>query len=51
MSLVVAATVIGCSSDELVPDVTVDDTEVQTPATDTRTRNPPTVSNLPITRP
>ena len=52
--LVSVATVVvlaGCGSDALVPDGSVDDTDGGPPATDTRTVEPPTASNLPITQP
>jgi uncharacterized lipoprotein len=55
LSLLVAASTVvalaGCSSDALVPDVTVDERDDQPPATDTRTVDPPTMSNLPTTQP
>jgi hypothetical protein len=51
VSVVAVAALVGCDSDTLVPDGTiggnVDDD--QPPATDTRTTDPPTMSNLPIT--
>ncbi len=37
-----------CGSDGLVPDDSTVDSRV-TPATDTRTVDPPTMSNLPVT--
>ena len=51
--LVAVATVValaGCGSDGLTPDVP-DDTIGGPPATDTRTTDAPTASNLPITEP
>jgi len=41
----------GCSSDGLDPDITIDDTDHEPPATDTRTVDPPTFSNLPVSVP
>lgn len=46
-----AAAMLSCSSDDLVPDVTTDRTDDRPPATDTRTVDPPTFSNLPVTQP
>jgi len=50
-SLVAVVSLVGCGSDGLVPDNTFDDNDNETPNTDTRTVDPPTVSNLPITQP
>ncbi len=52
VSVFTVVALVGCDSDTLVPEGTVvDNTDDQPPATDTRTTDPPTVSNLPITRP
>jgi ABC-type uncharacterized transport system auxiliary subunit len=51
VALTAAAVLAGCGSDALVPDVSDNgnnDTD-QPPATDTRTTDPPTASNLPVT--
>jgi hypothetical protein len=45
------AVTLACSSEGLVPDVTTDPIEDRPPATDTRTVDPPTFSNLPVTQP
>jgi predicted small lipoprotein YifL len=52
-SLVAVVSLVGCGSDGLVPDNTFDDNDNdnETPNTDTRTVDPPTLSNLPITQP
>jgi len=42
---------VGCGSDGLVPDNSFDNNDDETPNTDTRTVDPPTVSNLPFTQP
>jgi hypothetical protein len=50
-SVVAVAALVGCDSDTLVPDGTIGGNvdQDQPPATDTRTTDPPTMSNLPIT--
>jgi hypothetical protein len=50
-SFAAVASLSACGSDGLVPDVTTGGTETHTPNTDTRTVDPPTMSNLPITTP
>jgi hypothetical protein len=51
-SVVAVVALVGCDEDTLVPDVTIEGNveNDQPPATDTRTTDPPTVSNLPITQ-
>jgi hypothetical protein len=53
ISVVAVLALLGCDDDTLVPDETIDGNvdDDQPPATDTRTTDPPTVSNLPITQP
>jgi hypothetical protein len=51
VSLATVAALAGCGSDALVPDVSDDVVDDQPPATDTRTTDAPTASNLPITQP
>jgi len=50
-TLVAVVSLVGCGSDGLVPDNTFDDNDNETPNTDTRTVDPPTMSNLPTTQP
>ena len=50
-TLVAVVSLVGCGSDGLVPDNTFDDNDNETPNTDTRTVDPPTMSNLPTTLP
>ena len=50
VSLAVVVALAACDSDALDPDVTIDNYDLP-PATNTRTIDPPTVSNLPITQP
>ncbi len=50
-SVAIVVVLAGCGSDALVPDDSVDGIDDGPPATDTRTVDPPTVSNLPITQP
>jgi hypothetical protein len=49
--VVAVVALVGCDGDTLVPDGTIDGNvdDDQPPATDTRTTDPPTMSNLPIT--
>ena len=51
VSAIAVVALAGCGSDALVPDDSDNGTDDQPPATDTRTVDPPTVSNLPITQP
>ncbi len=51
VAAVAVVALVGCDSDTLEPDVTIANTDDQPPATDTRTTDPPTISNLPITQP
>jgi len=41
--------VLGCDTEALDPDLDPDETDDIPPATDSTTRNPPTISQLPIT--
>jgi len=50
-SLVAALSLVGCGSDGLVPDNSFGNDDNDPPNTDTRTVDPPTLSNLPITQP
>lgn len=51
LSVAAVVALAGCGSDALVPDNSDSVDEEAPPATDTRTVDPPTVSNLPITQP
>jgi hypothetical protein len=52
-SVVAVVALVACDDDTLVPDGTIEGNvdDDQPPATDTRTTDPPTASNLPITQP
>lgn len=50
-AVVTVVVLAGCGSDGLVPDGTVENDTDQPPATDTRTTDAPTASNLMTTEP